>query len=56
MKYVLDKAKELMEYTDYQDLFAGYHILARISFDYAVAVCVKGCGIIRCGDEITAFY
>lgn len=35
--YVLDRARELLGYTDYQDLFARYQALPGISFDYAVA-------------------
>lgn len=36
LSYVLDKARELLDYTDYQDLFARYDTLTKISFDYAV--------------------
>ena len=36
LKYVLDKAHELIEFTDYQDLFSKYDTLTKISFDYAV--------------------
>ncbi|MDO4339404.1 MAG: sugar phosphate nucleotidyltransferase [Eubacteriales bacterium] len=36
LKYVLDKAHELIDFTDYQDLYAKYDTLTRISFDYAV--------------------
>lgn len=36
LKYVLDKAHELIEFTDYQDLFSKYDTLKKISFDYAV--------------------
>lgn len=36
LKYVLDKARELLDYTDYQDLFGRYATLQKISFDYAV--------------------
>lgn len=36
LKYVLDKAHELIEFTDYQDLFSKYDSLEKISFDYAV--------------------
>ena len=35
-RYVLDKARELLQYTDYQDLFYRYDTLQKISFDYAV--------------------
>ena len=34
--YVLDRAHELIDFKDYQDLFAKYDGLTRISFDYAV--------------------
>ena len=37
LKYVLDKAHELIDFTDYHDLFARYETLQKISFDYAVA-------------------
>lgn len=35
-KYVLDKAHELLDFTDYNDLFSKYETLTKISFDYAV--------------------
>lgn len=34
--YVMSKAHELMDFTDYQDLFNKYDTLKKISFDYAV--------------------
>lgn len=34
--YVLKRAHELIDFTDYQDLFDKYETLTRISFDYAV--------------------
>ena len=36
LRYVLDKAHELIDFTDYQDLFHKYETLKKISFDYAV--------------------
>jgi len=36
LKYVLNKAHELIDFTDYQDLFSKYETLTKISFDYAV--------------------
>ncbi len=36
LKYVLDKAHELLDFIDYQDLFGKYDTLLKISFDYAV--------------------
>lgn len=35
--YVLRRAHELIDFTDYQDLYAKYETLTKISFDYAVA-------------------
>lgn len=34
--YVLGKAHELIDFTDYEDLFSKYDTLTKISFDYAV--------------------
>ena len=34
--YLLDKAHELIDFTDYYDLFNKYDALTKISFDYAV--------------------
>ena len=34
--YLLDKAHQLIDFTDYQDLFDKYETLEKISFDYAV--------------------
>lgn len=36
LKYVLDRAHELIDFVDYQDLFDKYETLTKISFDYAV--------------------
>ena len=36
LSYVLDKAHELIDFTDYKDLFNKYDTLTKISFDYAV--------------------
>ncbi len=36
LKYVLDKAQEQIEFMDYDDLYAKYEELEKISFDYAV--------------------
>lgn len=36
LKYVLNKAHELIDFTDYSDLFSKYDTLNKISFDYAV--------------------
>ena len=37
LEYLLEKAHELIDFTDYQDLFSKYETLEKISFDYAVA-------------------
>lgn len=36
LRYVLEKAHELIDFTDYEDLFLKYDTLTKISFDYAV--------------------
>ena len=36
LRYVLDRAHELIDFTDYSDLFAKYDTLTKISFDYDV--------------------
>lgn len=36
LKYVMDIAHQLIDFTDYHDLFAKYATLTKISFDYAV--------------------
>ena len=36
LKYVMDIAHKLIDFTDYHDLFAKYATLTKISFDYAV--------------------
>ena len=36
LRYVFDRSHELIDFTDYSDLFAKYDTLTKISFDYAV--------------------
>ena len=36
LKYVLERAHELIDFTDYHDLYLKYDTLEKISFDYAV--------------------
>lgn len=36
LQYVMDKAHQLIDFTDYYDLFDKYETLNKISFDYAV--------------------
>ena len=50
-KYVLDKAREMLDYSDYQDLFNRYESLPRISFDYAVVEKEKEIQVMRFGGQ-----
>lgn len=36
LKYVLERAHQLIDFTDYHDLYTKYETLTKISFDYAV--------------------
>ena len=36
LKYVMERSHELIDFTDYADLFTKYDTLTKISFDYAV--------------------
>lgn len=47
LKYVLEKAHELIDFTDYDDLFSKYASLTKISFDYAVVEHEKEIEVIR---------
>ena len=47
LKYVLEKAHELIDFTDYDDLFSQYDSLTKISFDYAVVEHEKEIEVIR---------
>lgn len=49
--YVLKKAHELVEFTDYEDLFLKYDALEKISFDYAVAEKEKEIQVMRFGGQ-----
>lgn len=51
LKYVLDKAHELLDFTDYQDLFGKYETLQKISFDYAVVEKEDNIGVMRFAGE-----
>lgn len=51
LKYVLDKAHELLDFTDYQDLFGKYDTLEKISFDYAVVEKEKDIQVMRFAGE-----
>lgn len=47
LKYVLERAHELMDFTDYDDLFAKYDTLEKISFDYAVVEKEEDIAVLR---------
>lgn len=51
LKYVLDKAHELIDFTDYKDLFSKYETLTKISFDYAVVEKEENISVMRFGGE-----
>lgn len=47
LSYVLNRAHDLIDFTDYRDLFAKYDSLTRISFDYAVVEQEKEISVMR---------
>lgn len=49
LKYVLDKAHELMDFTDFYDLREKYDSLNKISFDYAVVEKETDIAVMRFG-------
>lgn len=51
--YVLKKAHELMDFTDYNDLFSKYDTVKKISFDYAVAEHESKIQVLRFGGRWT---
>lgn len=51
IKYMLDKAHERIDFTDYQDLYTKYDTLEKISFDYAVAEKEDKIQVMRFGGE-----
>jgi mannose-1-phosphate guanylyltransferase len=51
LSYVLNKAHELIDFTDYNDLFAKYETLTRISFDYAVVEKETDISVMRFSGE-----
>ncbi len=51
LKYVLDKAHELIDFTDYYDLFNKYQDLNKISFDYAVVEKETDIKVVRFGGQ-----
>lgn len=51
LKYVLDRAHELIDFTDYQDLYSKYDTLTKISFDYAVVEKEENIQVLRHAGE-----
>lgn len=51
LKYVLDKAHELIDFSDYYDLFEKYESLNKISFDYAVVEKEPKIQVMRFGGQ-----
>lgn len=51
LKYVMDKAHELIDFDDYEDLFSKYETLKKISFDYAVVEQEKKIQVMRFGGQ-----
>ena len=49
--YVLKRAHELIDFTDYADLFSKYESLKKISFDYAVVEHEKDIAVLRFSGE-----
>ena len=47
LKYVLDRAHELINFTNYNEFFAKYETLKKISFDYAVVEYEKDIAVLR---------
>lgn len=47
LSYVLRRAHELIDFTDYQDLYDQYETLQKISFDYAVVEHEKDIAVLR---------
>ncbi len=51
LSYVLKRAHELIDFTDYADLFAKYGTMTKISFDYAVVEHEKDIAVMRFAGE-----
>lgn len=49
--YVLKRAHELIDFSDYEDLYAKYDTLTKISFDYAVVENEKSISVLRFSGE-----
>lgn len=51
LRYVLDRARKLLNYTDYKDLYERYEALPKISFDYAVVEHEPDIEVLRFGGQ-----
>lgn len=51
LQYVLERAHQLIEFTDYADLFSKYDTLTKISFDYAVVEHEPDIAVMRFNGE-----
>ena len=51
LSYVLERAHQLIDFTDYADLFSKYDTLEKISFDYAVAEHESDIAVMRFNGE-----
>ena len=51
ISYVLERAHQLIDFTDYADLFSKYDTLQKISFDYAVAEHEPDIAVMRFNGE-----
>jgi len=51
LKYLLAKAHELIDFIDYEDLYAKYDTLTKISFDYAVVEKEDKIQVMRFGGQ-----
>lgn len=51
LKYVMERAHQLIDFTDYQDLFDKYDTLTKISFDYAVVEHEENIQVMRFGGQ-----
>ncbi len=51
LKYIIDKAHELIDFKDYNDLFNKYDTVKKISFDYAVVEKEKNIDVVSYDGE-----
>ncbi len=49
--YVLQRARELIDFADYEELYARYESLPKISFDYAVVEHEENIAVMRFGGQ-----